>query len=39
MSFKDILDWIAWLLAQTFKDAEKQGDGPSKRSHARDLAN
>lgn len=43
MSLKDILDWIAYLIAKTFSDGgkiEKGGNSGNwdKRSHARDIA-
>ena len=37
MSLKDILDWIAYLLAKTFKDAGDDSSSKVKRAHARDI--
>jgi len=39
MTLKQILEWIAWLLKNAFKDVEdgQGGSGKVKRAHARDI--
>lgn len=39
LTLKQILEWIAWLLKNAFKDIkdEKNGSGKVHRAHARDI--